>query len=59
MFTAPNSFGVDDEADEAIQMELIILLCNSFFKKNLMTSDCPGIDIYLPARQFPRYSMCL
>jgi len=24
-----------------------------------VTSDCSGIDIYLPARRFPRYSVCL
>jgi len=40
-------------------MELIILLCNSVLKKNLVTSDCPGIDIYSPAHRFPRYSLCL
>jgi hypothetical protein len=59
MFTAPNIFGVDDDADEAIQMELIILLRNSVLKKNLVTSDCPGIHIYLPAHRFPKYSVCL
>jgi len=59
MCTTPNSFGVDDEAEEAIQMELIILLYNSVLKKNLVTSVCPVIDFYLPAHRFPRHSMCL
>ena len=58
MFTAPNIFGVDDEADKALQMELINLPCNSVLKKKLVTSDYPGIDIYLPANRFPRYSVC-
>jgi hypothetical protein len=41
MCIAANIFGVDDETDEAIRMELIILLCNLVLKKNLVDVGLP------------------